>query len=131
MTFDPSRAAQSQTAPRSAGSERPVVVPLHPRLLGSRPVAASQTPRPSGVVAQIGDYLNPPARPVRPSTPAPAPRPRQVPPAVKAHAAEIESLLRDHLHAQLSLLADQAPELRGSLDTIRRSIDVLLRLPRG
>jgi hypothetical protein len=51
-----------------------------------------------------------------------------VPPAIEAHAAELEALLREHIDVQLTLLHDHAPQLRHSLETIRHSVDLLVRL---
>lgn len=133
-------AAQHPAAGRIA--EPAVVVPLPvARLLGTasrRPRGADGGPRAAGpgIVTALADYLSARGRPTAGTAAPPEPaaraprRPRAatLPPRVRAHAAELESLLRDHIDGQLDLLREHAPEFRQSVDTIHRSVDLLLRL---
>jgi hypothetical protein len=138
MSSDQSLAAASRRAVRpGAAGEPAVVVPLHTgRLLGPARRARAAEPRPaSGApsVAQIADYRSARAAlPVvaPPRAPAPARRPRAtvLPPAIRVNAAELETLLREHIDAQLELMREHVPQCRQSLDIVRRSVDLLLRL---
>jgi hypothetical protein len=122
--------------PSPRGVEPAVVVPLAAaRRLA--PMPASGTLRParagSAIVARLADYRPglPPDERSRARTAPPAPRrPRapRLPASVQTHLDELESLLRDHIDTQLELLDGAAPECRQALDTVRRSVDLLLRL---
>jgi len=111
-------------------------VPLHaPPLIGAAPRRAPADPAPrgasSGRVAQIADYLRVRSASTRPAPAAAAvrtPRAAPLPASVKAHAAELESLLRDHIDVQLDQMRAHAPEFHAPIDSVRRSIALLMRL---
>jgi hypothetical protein len=142
MTSDQLLAAASATAARGGpAADHAVVVPLHAaRLLAAprRARRADAAPPPEGTasgaprIAQIADYRRaaprPAATPARARTGTRRSRPAVLPPAIKAHAAELEALLREHIDVQLALLAEHAPQLHHSLETIRHSVDLLARL---
>ncbi len=138
MSSDQPLAAASRPATRpGAAGEPAVVVALHTaRLLGPARRARAADPRPASAVpsvAQIADYRSarttlPVVAPPRASAPARRPRATVLPPAIRAHTAELETLLREHIDAQLELMREHAPQCRQSLDIVRRSVDLLLRL---
>ena len=142
MSSDQPLAAASRPVPRPrAATEPAVVVPLHTsRLLGQAGRARAADPRPATSapngtpsIAQIADYRSaraalPVAAPPRMPAPARRTRATALPPAIRAHAAELETLLREHIDVQLELMREHAPQCRQSLDIVRRSVDLLLRL---
>lgn len=121
--------------PRQAG---PVVVPLHvppPGLVARRAAAHARADGraegtlPRAIVAQIGDYLRtPPA-----TTAAIAPSRRRLRATGSAgrlaeHARELDRVLCQHIETQLERIARHAPDLGQSVETVRRSLDLLLKL---
>ena len=120
-------------APRQGG---PVVVPLRvpsPGLVprhGSAP-ARTEGALPPAIVAQIGDYLRrPPAATGAGAPPRSRPRGAATPGRLAGHAHELDRVLCQHLEVQLERIARHAPELAQPVETVRRSLDLLLKLRR-
>ena len=140
MSSDQPLAAASHPATRPGAAGDPgVVVPLPAaRLLGPARRARAADPKPATgahhvppSIAQIADYRTARAAlpaVVPPRAPTRRPRTAGLPPAIRAHAAELEALLREHIDAQLEMMRGDAPQCRQSLDIVRRSVDLLLRL---
>jgi hypothetical protein len=120
----------------------PVVVPLRAapasggvlRRPARRAAAASDRAVPRATVAQIADYLG-----ARPPGAADARLRRGAPgladPAMSAprwrlagHARELDQVLCRHVEVQLELIARHAPELAQPVETVLRSLDLLLKL---
>ena len=111
-----------------------VVVPLRaPRAAPMPRQAVAQTAEADcSVVARFTDYARR-ARPIAPETPPARPRRvarRSPPDLTRTNAAELAWLLREHVESQLGQIAARAPELAPTIETVRRSIDLLLKLPR-
>jgi len=130
MSLDPHQRLAARDGVAPAGSRAPardsVVVPLRarrPRAAGA-PVGTPRRPQP---VANIADYLGGPRRADAPTAPDAA---DALPAPVAAHADEIDRLLREHIETHLDLMKARAPELAAPVETLRRSVGLLLKLRR-
>ncbi len=122
-------------APRSCERREAVVVPLRARRSALRAGSAGVEAGGRAMVAQIADYLGPrpvasrpvAPRPVAPCLPAVA-EPQAPSRHLAGHARELDQLLCRHVEVQLELIAKHAPELAQPVETVLRSLDLLLKL---
>ena len=125
-------ARPASAAPRAGG---PVVVPLRapPPGLVARRAAAQARPEgssPRASVPQIGDDLRVPPAAVGAAVPA---RGRSRDPASGGRRApeldrELDRVLWQHVEVHLERIAQHAPQFGQSVDIVRRSLDLLLKL---
>ncbi len=113
-----------------------VVVPWRQveRRRASRPAGADRPARRvddvEAAIAQFSDYRGRAALPVRPAGTAPSPVEDTSALPLGLHAEELDTVLCQHIEVQLDLIARYAPELEPSVETVLRSLELLLKLRR-